>query len=83
VVIPVLMQTLQDAIGQCRPEWLRIPDAVRFCGLSRSSLYELIREAKLRSVCLRKRNRARGVRLISADSLSSFIEAAASGGGDQ
>ena len=64
-----------------KPEWLRIPDATRFSGLGRSSLYELIKEGRVKSVCLRKRNNIRGVRLISADSLSSLIEAAANGAG--
>jgi hypothetical protein len=74
------MQTLSSIAVQCgavKPEWLRIPDAIRFSGLGRSSLYELIREGKIKSVCLRKRNNIRGVRLISADSLSSLIESAA------
>jgi Helix-turn-helix domain len=77
------METLTSIAVQCgtvKPEWLRIPDAARFSGLGRSSLYELIREGKIKSVCLRKRNNSRGVRLISADSLSSLIESAANGG---
>jgi hypothetical protein len=77
------MQTLSSTAVQCgavKPEWLRIPDAIRFSGLGRSSLYELIREGKIKSVCLRKRNNIRGVRLISADSLSSLIESAATEG---
>ncbi len=77
------METLASTAVQCgavKPEWLRIPDAIRFSGLGRSSLYELIREGKIKSVCLRKRNNIRGVRLISADSLSSLIESAANGG---
>ena len=77
------METLTSIAVQCgavKPEWLRIPDAIRFSGLSRSSLYELIKENKIKSVCLRKRNNTRGVRLISADSLSSLIESAANGG---
>jgi hypothetical protein len=78
------METLTSIAVQCgavKPEWLRIPDAIRFSGLGRSSLYELIREGKIKSVCLRKRNNIRGVRLISADSLSSLIESAATESG--
>jgi hypothetical protein len=77
------METLTSIAVQCgavKPEWLRIPDAIRFSGLGHSSLYELIKEGKIKSVCLRKRNNIRGVRLISADSLSSLIESAANGG---
>jgi hypothetical protein len=68
-------------LWELKPEWLRIPDATRFSGLGRSLLYELIKEGKVKSVCLRKRNKARGIRLISADSLSSLIESEASGRG--
>jgi hypothetical protein len=60
--------------GAVRPEWLRIPDATRFSGLGRSSLYELIKEGRVKSVCLRKRNNIRGIRLINADSLNAFLE---------
>jgi len=43
-------------------------------GIGRSSLYELIREGKIKSVSIRKRNAIRGIRLISADSLNQFLE---------
>jgi hypothetical protein len=80
------METLTSTAIQCgaaRPEWLRIPDATRFSGLRRSSLYELIKEGRVKSICFRKRNNTRGIRLISADSLSSLIESAANGDGDK
>jgi len=57
-----------------KPEWLRLPDASRMSGIGRSSLYILIKEGKIKSVCLRKRNSIRGIRLVNADSLSAFIE---------
>jgi hypothetical protein len=57
-----------------KPEWYRIPDATRVSGIGRSSLYGLVKEGKVKSVCLRKRNSSRGIRLINADSLSAFIE---------
>ena len=60
--------------GLFKPEWLRIPDAVRLYGIGRSSLYELIAEGKIKSVCLRQRGSTRGIRLLSADSLSRYIE---------
>jgi len=73
---------VQNAVAAVRPEWLRIPDATRMSGIGRSSLYELIREGKIKSVCLRKRNGIRGIRLISADSLCSLIESALSSRGE-
>jgi predicted DNA-binding transcriptional regulator AlpA len=57
-----------------RPEWLRIDAAVRLFGLSRSKLYELITDRKIKSFCLRERNKIKGIRLISFDSLSEFLE---------
>ena len=63
-----------------KPEWFRVPDAIRVSGISRSSLYTLIKEGKVKSVCLRKRNCIRGIRLVNADSLSAFIESFANGG---
>lgn len=64
-----------------KPEWVRIPEAVRCFGLSRSSLYELISANTIQSTALKKRGAVRGIRLISYDSLASYIERAASEGG--
>ena len=77
------METLTSTAVQCgavKPEWLRIPDAIRFSGLGRSSLYELMKKGKVKSVCLRKRNCIRGIRLVNAESLNAFIESFANGG---
>ena len=75
------MQTTTSAavqeIGACasvKPEWLRIPDAIRVSGIGRSSLYNAIKSREIKSVCVRKRNCIRGIRLISSDSLSAYIE---------
>jgi hypothetical protein len=57
-----------------KPEWLRVPEAVRIFGIGRSTLYALIQEQKIKSCSLRKRGAIRGIRLISYDSLSAFIE---------
>ena len=71
------------SVGTCatlKPEWLRLPDASRISGIGRSSLYILIKEGRVKSVCLRKRNSIRGIRLVNADSLNAFIESFADGG---
>jgi predicted DNA-binding transcriptional regulator AlpA len=60
-----------------RPEWIRIDDAIRIFGISRSKLYELFNERKIRTFCLRQRNKLKGIRLINLDSLSEFMEAEA------
>jgi hypothetical protein len=76
---PIVAQQ-PKAVIPVRAEWLRVPDAMHASGIGRSLLYELIRERKIKSVCLRKRNAQRGIRLINADSLNSFIESAANSG---
>jgi hypothetical protein len=69
------IQALADSQPiQQRPEWLRIDAAVRLFGLSRTKLYELIADRKIKSFCLRERNKIKGIRLISFDSLSEFLE---------
>ena len=60
-----------------KPEWLRIPDAVRVFGISRSSLYEMITAGSIKSTVLRKRGALRGIRILSFDSLAEYCERAA------
>ena len=36
-------------------------------------MYQLIDQGKIRSVCLRERDKVRGIRLINAKSLSDYI----------
>jgi hypothetical protein len=63
-----------DASPSLKPEWLRLPDAVRVSGIGRSTLYMLIKSGEVRSASIRKRNRTRGIRLINRDSLNDYIE---------
>ena len=58
---------------QTGAEWLRISDVPKIFRLSRSLTYELIKEGKLRSVCLRRNGRQSGVRLISTESIRAYI----------
>jgi len=57
-----------------KPEWLRIPDAIRVSGIGRSTLYSLLSSGCIKSALIRKRGCQRGIRLISADSLREYIE---------
>jgi len=59
-----------------KPEWVRVPEAVKVSGLSRSSIYELIGSGKIKSFSNRARGNQRGIRLISYDSLLGFLEGA-------
>jgi hypothetical protein len=57
------------------PRWLRIPSAVKYSGLSRSRLYELLAKGRIWSICLRSRRDAlRGVRLVDRESIDLFME---------
>ena len=62
---------------QMRPEWLRVDAATKLFGISRSKVYELITDRRVKSFCLRERNKLKGIRLISFDSLSALMESEA------
>jgi len=53
---------------------VRVDVAVKLFGISRSKLYELIADRKIKSFCLRERNKLKGCRLISFDALNDFFE---------
>lgn len=69
-------QVGQSAKATAKPEWLRIPEATKLFGISRSKLYEHISAGHIRSISLRKRGQVKGTRLIDYDSLCAFLEAA-------
>jgi hypothetical protein len=57
------------------PRWLRMPSAVKYSGLSRSRLYELLAQRRIKSICLKSRTGAlRGVRLVDRESIDLFME---------
>jgi hypothetical protein len=57
------------------PRWLRIPSAVKYSGLSRSRLYELLAQGRIKSICLKSHTGAlRGVRLVDRESIDLFME---------
>jgi hypothetical protein len=68
-------------VTRLKPEWLRIPEAMRLFGLGRSALYELVAAEKVESMAFRKPGTTRGVRLIRYDSLASYLQSAAREGG--
>ena len=74
------MDTIADIHEEIRsaraielPHWLKIPASVVYSSLSRSKIYALIDEGKVRSVCLRDTNAARGIRLVSRQSLDLYL----------
>jgi hypothetical protein len=63
----------EEALNQSKPEWIRIPEAIRIFGISRTKLYALINEGKFTSVSLRERYQTKGTRLINYESLNDYI----------
>ncbi|MDA7608139.1 helix-turn-helix domain-containing protein [bacterium] len=57
------------------PEWLRVEQVQALYGLSRSKVFELIREGQVTSASLSSPGKSRGVRLISRESLDELISA--------
>jgi hypothetical protein len=69
-----LQQDTHSGPVTLNPRWLRIPAAVKYSGLSRSRLYELLSEGRIKSVCVKSHKGAeRGVRLLDRESVDSFM----------
>jgi hypothetical protein len=67
------------AEGDLKPEWIKVAPATRSFGVGTKTLYSLIGEQKIKSVCVREHGARRGVRLIAYDSLCTLLERAARG----
>jgi hypothetical protein len=70
-------QILADSMAKTvRPEWTRIPEASKACGIGRTRLYELLNEAKgaIRTFVLKSPGAERGARLIHLPSLFAYFE---------
>ena len=65
------------------PVWIRLPEAVRLTGLSRSKVYELLSAGAIRSASLRNPGQRHATRLIDRADLLAFIERHATGGSAQ
>jgi hypothetical protein len=61
-------------VAPVRREWVRVPAACQLSGMGRSLLYQHLKAGRIKSVCLRQRNKVRGIRLVSTDSIREFIE---------
>jgi hypothetical protein len=66
------------SIAQAEPEFIQIPDAVRFSGIGRTSLYKEISAGRIKSISLRKPGTARGRRLVHLASLRAYLNGFAS-----
>jgi hypothetical protein len=69
-----IQDDVADGTTPLIPRWLRVPAAVKYSGLCRSHLYDLIAKRKIRSICLKShRDNARGVRLIDRESIDELM----------
>lgn len=57
-----------------KPEWIRINQTTKIFGIGRTKIYELISEGKIKTASIRSRGTTRGTRLLSYDSVASYIE---------
>jgi len=60
--------------------WIRLPEAQRLTGLSRSKIYELLASGRVRSASLRDPGQRHATRLIDRADLLAYIERRATGG---
>jgi hypothetical protein len=70
-------QTAESQNADKQRDWLRVPAACQFFGVSRSWLYERIASGDIKTASLRRRGAIRGIRMVSRESLASLIEQAA------
>jgi len=72
------MSFLEEAMNHkstVSPEWLRVEQVQALYGLSRSKVFELIREGQVTAAYVSYPGKSRGVRLISRESLDELISA--------
>ncbi|MEI6675124.1 MAG: helix-turn-helix domain-containing protein [Verrucomicrobiota bacterium] len=62
------------------PEWVDVRRANHIFTISKSTIYRLSDEGKIRTCSLKERGKLRGKRLFSTDSIVSYLESRASGG---
>lgn len=58
-----------------KPEFIRLKDAIRYSGLSRSFLYDRFNAGDIKSFVIRQRGAAKGVRMVSVDSIDQYLRA--------
>ena len=63
------------ASGPFAPEWCDARGAKAIFGLSRSFLYQLIANGKIKSACIRRKGSLRGRRIFSCESIRALLNA--------
>lgn len=67
------IQIVQSAEVISKPEYGDHRTCRTLFGFSRSSLYELIKEGKIRSISVRKKGNTRGRRLFDLESIRAYL----------
>jgi hypothetical protein len=62
------------------PEWMKLPDASEWCGLSVSEIFRRCMSEEIESVHLVKPGKRKGVRLVNRASLDEYIRSFLPGG---
>jgi hypothetical protein len=70
---PLPISQLSTVINT-EPPWLRVTAASHLFGLSRTYLFALIAEGKIKSRHVKRPEAKRGIRLIETESLKAFVE---------
>ena len=55
-------------------DWLTVKEAMQYAKISRSRLYNLIGDAAVRTVSMRRRGKTRGKRYISKQSVDTYFD---------
>jgi Helix-turn-helix domain len=71
----IAAQAIQTASGTFVPEWADARGTKMIFGFSRSHLYQLVKEGKIKSACIRRRGALKGRRLFSCESIRAFLNA--------
>jgi len=70
----------EDSVNRPAVEWLRVSEACEFARVSKPVIYDWMNRGWIKNVSLRQRGQVKGVRLVSFDSLRTFLESRATGG---
>jgi hypothetical protein len=55
-------------------DWLTVKESMEYAKVSRSRLYSLMEEPLIRTYCLRRKGRTKGIRFVSKSSLDAFFD---------
>lgn len=65
---------IEDGTYTIAPRYLRDKGAIAMFALSRTKLYTLAKEGKIKSISLQEKGTTRGTRLFCVESIQSYIE---------